>query len=170
MTCGAASTAPRQRVRDLVAEVDHEEGCVESEGHAGMSAGSGAVAGELCVVRLVHLGADEHSEAGDQVRVGGERGGAAGLDPARPRRGRARFLRGWAGYFRYGNAARQFTRITGYAAMRVLLWWAKRERLRRRPRRRQFVLAGQLGLLQLDGWVVAPRPNRPWRVRWIAGR
>ena len=37
-----------------------------------------------------------------------------------------RFLRGWAGYFRYGNTARQFTRITGYAAMRVLLWWAKR--------------------------------------------
>ena len=81
-----------------------------------------------------------------------------------------RFLRGWAGYFRYGNTARQFTRITGYAAMRVLLWWAKRERLRRRPRRHRFVLAGRLGLVQLDGWVVAPRPNRPWRVRANAVR
>ena len=81
-----------------------------------------------------------------------------------------RFLRGWAGYFRYGNAARQFTRMTAYAAMRVLLWWAKRERLRRRPRHRRFVLAGHLGLVQLDGWVVAPRPNRPWRVRANAVR
>ena len=81
-----------------------------------------------------------------------------------------RFLRGWAGYFRYGNTARQFTRITGYAAMRVLLWRAKRERLRRRPRRHRFVLAGRLGLVQLDGWVVAPRPNRPWRVRANAVR
>ena len=81
-----------------------------------------------------------------------------------------RFLRGWAGYFRYGNAARQFTRITVYAAMRVLLWWAKMERLRRRPRRHRFVLAGHLGLLRLDRWVVAPRPHRPWRVRANAVR
>ena len=76
-----------------------------------------------------------------------------------------RFLRGWAGYFRYGNTARQFTRITGYAAMRVLLWLAKRERLRRRRQYRPFPLADRLGLLTLDGWVVAPRPNRSWRVK-----
>ena len=80
------------------------------------------------------------------------------------------FLRGWAGYFRYGNAARQFARLTVYAAMRVLLWWAKRERLRRRARRHRFVLAGHLGLLRLDRWVVAPRPHRPWRVRANAVR
>ncbi len=30
-----------------------------------------------------------------------------------------RFLRGWAGYFRYGNSARFFTKIQSYALSRL---------------------------------------------------
>jgi hypothetical protein len=35
------------------------------------------------------------------------------------------FLRGCAGYFRYGNSARAFDKIRGYALMRVALFIAK---------------------------------------------
>ena len=45
------------------------------------------------------------------------------------RRGRAglnRFLRGWAGYFRYGNSARHFDQITHHALDRLALFVAKR--------------------------------------------
>ncbi len=72
-----------------------------------------------------------------------------------------RFLRGWAGYFRYGNVAREFGKLRWYAALR--LWWAKRQRWRHRWRTDRHSIANRLGLLTLDGWVVAPRPNRPWR-------
>ena len=76
-----------------------------------------------------------------------------------------RFLRGWAGYFRYGNVAREFSKLRAYAGLRLMLWWGKRQRWRRRRQYRPFPLADRLGLLTLDGWVVAPRPNRPWRVK-----
>ena len=76
-----------------------------------------------------------------------------------------RFLRGWAGYFRYGNVAREFSKLRAYAGLRLMLWWGKRHRWRRRRQYRPFPLADRLGLLTLDGWVVAPRPNRPWRVK-----
>lgn len=36
------------------------------------------------------------------------------------------FLRGWAGYFRYGNSARAFDKIRRYALMRLALFLAKR--------------------------------------------
>jgi RNA-directed DNA polymerase len=36
------------------------------------------------------------------------------------------FLRGWAGYFRYGNSAREFDKIRSYAVMRIALFVAKR--------------------------------------------
>jgi Group II intron, maturase-specific domain len=36
------------------------------------------------------------------------------------------FLRGWAGYFRYGNSARPFDRIGTYALARLSLFVAKR--------------------------------------------
>ena len=36
------------------------------------------------------------------------------------------FLRGWAGYFRYGNSAPVFDKIRGYALMRLALFIAKR--------------------------------------------
>ena len=75
------------------------------------------------------------------------------------------FLRGWAGYFRYGNSASHFDAISHYAANRVALHVAKRH-----ARSRGYgwsVLAYQsqdrLGLIDLDGTVVAPRPHRAWR-------
>jgi RNA-directed DNA polymerase len=42
-----------------------------------------------------------------------------------------RFLRGWAGYFRYGNSAARFTKIRYYALMRVAGFLAKKHRRRR---------------------------------------
>jgi RNA-directed DNA polymerase len=76
-----------------------------------------------------------------------------------------RALRGWAAYFRYGNSARHFDKIRDYALMRVALVVAKRHH---RPRAYgwsvvAFQSPNQLGLISLDGIVVAPRPNRDWR-------
>ena len=75
------------------------------------------------------------------------------------------YLRGWAGYFRYGNSARHFDAISDYAARRVASLVAKRHK-----RSRGYgwsVLAFQspdrLGLIDLNGTVVAPRPHRAWR-------
>jgi group II intron reverse transcriptase/maturase len=75
------------------------------------------------------------------------------------------FLRGWARYFRYGNSARHFDAISNYAAGRLALHVAKRHK-----RTRGYgwsVLAFQspdrLGLIDLAGTVVAPRPHRSWR-------
>ena len=75
------------------------------------------------------------------------------------------FLRGWAGYFRYGNSAHHFGTISDYAARRVAWHVAKRHK---RPRGYGWsVLAFQapdrLGLIDLNGIVVAPRPHRAWR-------
>jgi RNA-directed DNA polymerase len=76
-----------------------------------------------------------------------------------------RVLRGWARYFRYGNSARHFDKIRDYALMRLALVVAKRHH---RPRGYGMrVIAyqspNQLGLITLDGIVVAPSPNRAWR-------
>jgi RNA-directed DNA polymerase len=75
-----------------------------------------------------------------------------------------RFLRGWAGYFRYGNSAKDFDKITFHALVRVggfitkrhaqhggYGWWV----INQSPDR--------MGLINLNGTIVAPRPNRPWR-------
>jgi group II intron reverse transcriptase/maturase len=82
-----------------------------------------------------------------------------------------RFLRGWAAYFRYGNSARHFDKIMGYARMRMAIFLGKKHR-----RSRAFgwqVLAFQspdyLGLINLAGTVAAPRPFRAWRGRPNAG-
>jgi group II intron reverse transcriptase/maturase len=82
-----------------------------------------------------------------------------------------RFLRGWAAYFRYGNSARHFDKIMGYARMRLAIVIANRHR-----RSRGFgwmVITFQssdyLGLINLDGTVAAPRPFRAWRDRPNAG-
>jgi group II intron reverse transcriptase/maturase len=76
-----------------------------------------------------------------------------------------RFLRGWVGYFRYGNSARSFDKITFHAVMRLSGFVAKRHK--RSTRYGWWVVARQspdrLGLINLNGTVVAPRPNRPWR-------
>jgi RNA-directed DNA polymerase len=75
-----------------------------------------------------------------------------------------RFLRGWAGYFRYGNSTVQFDQIIHHADRRLALliahrhqraWWYGRKVLNDRPDR--------CGLISLNGTIVAPRPNRPWR-------
>jgi group II intron reverse transcriptase/maturase len=79
------------------------------------------------------------------------------------------FLRGWAGYFRYGNAARWFDTIRSYALMRLARFVALRHQ---RPWRYGWRVAygpTNLGLISLDGSVIAPRPNRGWREKPNAG-
>jgi group II intron reverse transcriptase/maturase len=82
-----------------------------------------------------------------------------------------RFLRGWAGYFRYGNSARRFNQIRDYAVMRIAGFIAKKHRRSRGFGRWVIAYASQnqLGLIRLDGTVVAPRPFRAWRVVPNAG-
>jgi RNA-directed DNA polymerase len=76
-----------------------------------------------------------------------------------------RFLRGWSGYFRYGNSARKFDKIRAYALSRIASFVAKRHK---KPRSYGWLKVvyeshDQYGLIRLDGIVLAPRPNRPWR-------
>jgi len=74
------------------------------------------------------------------------------------------FLRGWAGYFRYGNSARAFDKIRRYALMRLALFLAKRHQRGRAWGFAQIYRSpNELGLVSLNGIVVAPRPNRAWR-------
>ena len=76
-----------------------------------------------------------------------------------------RFLRGWAGYFwkRYGNTTPAFGKLRAYAALRIAALWGKLRRWRHRLRAAPYLTAERQGLMTLDGWVVAPRSNRPWR-------
>jgi len=75
-----------------------------------------------------------------------------------------RFLRGWAGYFRFGNSARLFDKIRRYALMRIALFVALRhQRSRTWGFSQVYRSPGNLGLISLNGIVVAPRANRPWR-------
>ena len=81
------------------------------------------------------------------------------------------FLRGWAGYFRYGNSARSFDKIGTYALERLSLFVAKRHR---KPRSFGWLMVAyespnRMALINLNGRVVAPRPNRPWREKPNAG-
>jgi RNA-directed DNA polymerase len=80
-------------------------------------------------------------------------------------------LRGWAGYFRFGNSARHFDKIRSHALERLALVIAKRHH---RSRAYGWSVAAfqspnQLGLIDLNGIVVAPRPGRDWRGRPNAG-
>ncbi|MGI8411431.1 MAG: group II intron reverse transcriptase/maturase [Solirubrobacteraceae bacterium] len=74
------------------------------------------------------------------------------------------FLRGWAGYFRYGNSAVAFDKITFHAFVRLAHFIAKRHK---RSARYGWWLIHQspdrMGLISLSGTIVAPRPNRSWR-------
>jgi AcrR family transcriptional regulator len=76
-----------------------------------------------------------------------------------------RFLRGWAGYFRYGNSARQFNDINLYALNRLSRFVAKRHKRSWRYgwKAVAYQSPDRLGLINLNGTIVAPRPNRPWR-------
>ena len=81
-----------------------------------------------------------------------------------------RVLRGWAGYFRYGNSppVRQDQELCADAP------GAGRGQTPAPPPWLRDVggrdpVTNQLGLIRLDGIVVAPRPNRDWRGRPNAG-
>jgi RNA-directed DNA polymerase len=76
-----------------------------------------------------------------------------------------RFLRGWTGYFRYGNSARQFNKINHYALDRIARFVAKRHKRSRGYgwKAVAYQSPNRLGLINLNGTIVAPRPNRPWR-------
>jgi len=81
------------------------------------------------------------------------------------------FLRGWAGYFRHGNSARPFDKISTYAVARLSLFVAKRHQM---PTSYGWKMVAyespnRMGLINLAGRVVAPRPNRPWRGKPNAG-
>jgi len=82
-----------------------------------------------------------------------------------------RFLRGWAGYFRYGHSAIRFDKIQQHAVDRLALFIGIRHQ-----RGRRFGLsvvayksADQCGLLSLNGIVIAPRANKPRREKPNAG-
>ena len=81
------------------------------------------------------------------------------------------YLPGWGGYFRYGHYARHFDRISNYALKRLALFVAKRHQ--RKAGYGLSVVAywspDRLGLISLNGTVVSPRANKPWRVKPNAG-
>jgi hypothetical protein len=80
------------------------------------------------------------------------------------------FLRGWTGYFRFGNSAWVFDKTRTYAVMRIALFVAKQHKRGRAWGFAQMYRDPvQLGLVSLNGTVVAPRPNKPWRVKLNAG-
>jgi RNA-directed DNA polymerase len=81
------------------------------------------------------------------------------------------FLRGWAGYFRYGNSRRHFTKIQTYALRRLALFVAKRHNRASGYGLTvvAYVSPNRMGLVNLDGTVVTPGPFRDWRVKSNAG-
>jgi group II intron reverse transcriptase/maturase len=75
-----------------------------------------------------------------------------------------RFLRGWAGYFRYGNSTVQFDTIIRHAERRLQLWIAASHQQPWRYGRQAFhARSDRYGLISLNGTIASPRPNRPWR-------
>jgi RNA-directed DNA polymerase len=81
------------------------------------------------------------------------------------------FLRGWAGYFRYGHSARRLSQIRQYARMRLALFISKKHR-RSRAFGWQVMLNASprdLGLVGMYGITVAPRAGKPWREKLNAG-
>jgi RNA-directed DNA polymerase len=83
------------------------------------------------------------------------------------------FLRGWSGYFRYGSSSRAFHQLMTHTYDRLCLFVAKRHK-RGRPYARWLFARGlrrRVGLFDLhDGRVIAPRANKPWRVKPNAAR
>lgn len=76
-----------------------------------------------------------------------------------------RFLRGWVGYFRYGQSWSAIASLRWYTLDRIARLLAKRHgRSPRWGRRVLFYEApAQLGVVPLRGVVVPPRPFRPWK-------
>jgi len=76
------------------------------------------------------------------------------------------FLRGWAGYFRYGNSARALGQIRNHAFVRLALWLSKKGNRRHAwgwGIKQVLLSPDHLGLIILDRTVIPPRPFRPWR-------
>jgi hypothetical protein len=76
------------------------------------------------------------------------------------------FLRGWAGYFRYGNSARVLGQIRNFAFMRLAIWLSKKGNRRRAwgwGIKQVLLSPNQMGLISLDGTVIPPRPFRDWQ-------
>jgi len=76
-----------------------------------------------------------------------------------------RFLRGWAGYFRYGNSAYHLDRIRSFAVGRLARYVGYRHQAGVRYGWHRVVHASPdcMGIIDLNGIVVAPRANKPWR-------
>jgi group II intron reverse transcriptase/maturase len=76
------------------------------------------------------------------------------------------FLRGWAGYFRYGNSARVLGQVGNYALWRLGLWLSKKGNRRHGWRwgvTQVLLSPDHLGLASLHRTVIPPRPFRDWR-------
>jgi len=73
------------------------------------------------------------------------------------------FLIGWRGYFRHGNSAQFFDKISLYAVNRLAIFVANRHERERRWG--WWAVARQspehLGLIDLNGIIVPPRANQP---------
>jgi RNA-directed DNA polymerase len=81
------------------------------------------------------------------------------------------FLRGWAAFYRYGHSTIRFDKIRDYALERLAIFIGKRHK-----RGRGFGMSvvaylspNRCGLISLNGIVVAPRANKPWREKPNAG-
>jgi hypothetical protein len=74
-----------------------------------------------------------------------------------------RFLRGWAGYFRYGSSAQFFDKISLYAINRLAIFVANHHQRERRWG--WWAVARQphdhVGLIDLNGIIVPPRAFQP---------
>ena len=74
------------------------------------------------------------------------------------------FLRGWAGFFRYGNSARVLGQIRNYALRAARVVAVQRHGTAWQWGIRRVLLhPNHLGLIGLDGTVRPPRPFRDWR-------
>jgi RNA-directed DNA polymerase len=80
------------------------------------------------------------------------------------------FLRAFAEYFRYGNSSIKLAQINRYAAERLALFVGKRHKRGRGHGWRRLVASpSRMGLIDLNGTTVAPRPQ-VWRDRPNAAR
>ncbi|MGH9270891.1 MAG: group II intron maturase-specific domain-containing protein, partial [Ilumatobacteraceae bacterium] len=74
------------------------------------------------------------------------------------------FLTGRRAYFRHGNSTAQFAAIDHYVNERMMLFISKKHQRDGRWYGRRVLnnSPNRLGLVKLEGTVLAPRPNR-WR-------
>ena len=82
-----------------------------------------------------------------------------------------RFLRGWAGFFRYGHSTVRFGKIRHYALERLAIVIRKRHKRSRGYGWKAVsrLSPNQCGLINLHGAVVAPRAFQSWREKPNAG-